>query len=208
MKLKLKICGMKEHANIAAVASLHPDYMGFIFYPRSPRYVGAGFKLTEDLGSTVPVGVFVNEPNEVVIDSLEAINSKTVQLHGQESVEQCAQLKSLGLTVVKVFSIDHTFDFKSTIPYESAVDYFLFDTKGKQPGGNAVAFDWRKLTEYNQKVPFFLSGGLNLENLNSIPELRNMNLFGLDFNSGIETEPGMKDVAKARRLKEIIDLTT
>ncbi len=208
MKLKLKICGMKEAANIEAVAALRPDYMGFIFYPRSPRYVGPSFRLAHPMGNTKPVGVFVNETTEAIRKSLPLIGSTTVQLHGNESVDQCKVLKAYGISVIKVFSIDAAFDFQATAPYEGVVDAFLFDTKGKLPGGNAVVFDWSKLEEYNQKVPFFLSGGLNLENLAEVQSIMNMNLLGLDFNSGVEDEPGIKNIEKIRRVKEIMDLTT
>lgn len=190
--IKLKVCGMRDPANIKAVGDLHPDYMGFIFYDKSPRYVG------EDFSITVPnaVGVFVNESTEKIL----AKGVDIVQLHGNESPAQCLELKLRGIQVIKVFPVDDDFDFDTTKEYESVADFFLFDTKGKFYGGNAYPFDWNKLNEYNQAKPFFLSGGLNSQNLMNLDLLRGMNLHAIDVNSGVEDSPGVKNIEKIKNV--------
>lgn len=188
---------MKEEANIGEVAELHPDYMGFIFYKKSPRYVGDEFVLPEN-SVTDAVGVFVNEEKGEIIRRLKSINNNIAQLHGDEKPADCDELKSRGITVIKVFSVDDDFDFKVTQQYEDVADYFLFDTKGKFYGGNAKTFNWEKLQEYNQRIPFFLSGGLNADNLKQISILDNMNIHAVDLNSGVEDSPGLKNIEKIK----------
>jgi phosphoribosylanthranilate isomerase len=167
--IAIKICGMRDAENIAAVASLLPQYLGFIFYSKSPRFVGESFDIPSNLPSSIKsVGVFVNESNAVMITKSKALNLDLIQLHGNESPAQCDELKATGLGVIKVFSIDDNFNFDLTAPYREAVDYFLFDTKGKFYGGNAKTFNWNILAKYNQEVPFFLSGGLSPDNVNYI----------------------------------------
>jgi phosphoribosylanthranilate isomerase len=195
--IKVKVCGMRDSDNITAVADLFPDYLGFIFYKDSPRYVGDEFALPENDVSN-NVGVFVNESTGGILKRLQSINSHTAQLHGNETPLQCDDLKSRGITVIKVFSIDDGFDFKDVEPYKEVVDYFLFDTKGKLYGGNAKAFNWNKLKEYDQSVPFFLSGGLTPENVRNLTDVDGMNLHALDLNSGVEDAPGMKNIEKIK----------
>jgi phosphoribosylanthranilate isomerase len=202
MKLRLKVCGMRDQENILSVASLSPDYMGFIFYSKSPRYVGEEFATPVAFPHSIKrVGVFVDEN----IDRLQEIvlrhDLDYVQLHGQESVELCKEMKLSGIGVIKVFSIDRDFDFAETLPFKPYVDFFLFDTKGKYRGGNAVAFDWKVLENYDQDVPFFLSGGISIENVQGIKSLSQMNLHALDVNSGVEVSAGLKDINKIERIK-------
>jgi phosphoribosylanthranilate isomerase len=195
--IKLKICGMRDAANIKAVEELSPNYMGFIFYDKSPRYVGESFRIPDIKNA---VGVFVNENTEKILQK----NVSIVQLHGNESPEQCAELKAKGITVIKAFSIDDDFDFDKTKPYNDVVDYFLFDTKGKYYGGNAYPFDWNKLNEYDQSKPFFLSGGLNAQNLANLDLLNGMNLYAIDLNSGVEDSPGIKNIEKIKNVMSCI----
>ena len=196
--LKLKICGLKDPDNVKAVAELHPDYMGFIFYKNSPRYVGDSFSLPDVYDVSASVGVFVNESKGEILNRLQSIKSNIAQLHGTERPSLCDELRSRGVEVVKVFSVDDDFDFEATKQYEDVSDYFLFDTKGKLHGGNAKTFNWIKLAEYDQKVPFFLSGGLNSDNLKQIRILDDMNLYALDLNSGVEDAPGLKNIDKIK----------
>lgn len=198
--VKLKICGMRESENIRQVAALHPDYMGFIFYEKSPRFVGENFTLPEFDKSVKRVGVFVNESADVVLKQVTKHSLDFVQLHGDESVEYCELIKSKGIKVIKVFRMNDAFDFNETKRFELLTDYFLFDTKGKNYGGNALAFDWNLLKKYNQKIPFFLSGGLTLNNLDEIEKLQDFNLHALDVNSGVELSPGMKDINKVKEI--------
>jgi phosphoribosylanthranilate isomerase len=202
--IALKVCGNRD--NIVEVASLNPDYMGFIFYEPSPRYVGVGFKMPSDLPKSIKkVGVFVSEEVEAIKLIVTDLKFDFVQLHGHESVEDCRVLKEFGVGVIKVFSVDATFDFDTTAPYEGVVDYFLFDTKGKFYGGNAIPFDWNLLTNYHQRVPFFLGGGLTLENISGIKRLSTMNLHAIDVNSGVEDSPGLKNIVKTKFMLEILN---
>lgn len=193
---------MRDAENIQQVGALRPDYMGFIFYPKSPRFVGDYFELPQSFPENiVKVGVFVNESVDVMKNKAARLSLDFVQLHGDESVEQCAAVKASGVGVFKVFSVDDHFDFKKTEPYESVVDYFLFDTKGKYYGGNAKKFDWRQLRNYNQKIPFFLSGGISPDDMADLVQLKDMNLYALDVNSGVEVSPGTKDISKINKLQ-------
>jgi len=201
MDVRIKICGMRDVNNIAQVASFRPDYMGFIAYPGSPRYIGEEFIMPTTLPSGIRrVGVFVNEKTEMIVQKTSALGLDYVQLHGHETPDQCMRLKDEGLKIIKVFSVDDDFDFESTQLYTSSADYFLFDTKGRYFGGNAKTFNWELLKRYNQKVPFFLSGGLSPENIGFIANLKGMNLHALDINSGVEDSPGMKSTDKLREL--------
>lgn len=192
---------MRDHDNIANVATFAPDYMGFIFYEKSPRFVGADFRIPASLPSTINrVGVFVDEDPDTVLAKASVIGFDHIQLHGNEPVDQCRKLRSAGLKVIKVFSVDDSFDFAETGRFRNHVDYFLFDTRGKYFGGNAKKFNWEILKLYNQEVPFFLSGGLSTENVGSISMLAEMNLYALDINSGVEEYPGMKSVKKIDQL--------
>lgn len=204
-KLKLKICGMKFAANIAAVASLQPDYLGFIFYEQSPRFMSdVSAELIKYIPSEIKtVGVFVNEELDIVKKKINLYQLKAVQLHGQESAGYCQALKS-GLNpieVIKAFGVDEDFDFSILDVYSDVVDYFLFDTKTKAHGGSGKTFDWRILNEYTLDKPYFLSGGIDLEHVAAIAEINDSRLYALDINSRFEMEPGLKD---AEKIKELI----
>lgn len=202
--MKVKVCGMREPANIRQVAALQPDYMGFIFYKESKRYCEG--HISPELLAELPagiqkVGVFVNEFSEVILEIAQKYKLDLIQLHGRESPGQCRVLKEAGLTIIKAFSVDDRFVFENTLLYERYCDYFLFDTRGNNYGGNGTVFDWEILKGYFSDIPYFLSGGLNLENLQSkeFEKLR-PKPFAIDVNSGFELEPGLKDVEKLRRL--------
>jgi phosphoribosylanthranilate isomerase len=207
--ISLKICGMRDLKNISEVVSLHPEYMGFIFYEKSPRFVGSDFSIPTGFPETIKrVGVFVNEQVEMVKTISVKHKLDYVQLHGNELVAECAEMKKAGVGVIKVFSMDANFDFKTTIPFENCVDYFLFDTKGKFYGGNAATFDWSLLKSYNQRIPFFLSGGLSAENISSITQLDQMNLHAIDVNSGVELSPGIKSIDQIKKIKDSLSLAS
>ena len=192
---------MRDAENIAAVASLGPQYLGFIFYPKSPRFVGENFDIPANLPASIAsVGAFVNESSAVIMAKRKSSKLDFVQLHGNESPAQCDELKATGLGVIKVFSIDDKFNFDVTKPYRDVVDYFLFDTKGKYYGGNANTFNWKILSKYDQAVPFFLSGGLSPDNANTLGDIQKMNLHALDLNSGVEISPGLKDLKKVETI--------
>ena len=205
MKLKLKICGMCNPENIAEVAELQPDYMGFIFYEKSPRYVGEQFVMPAIKSTIQKVGIFVNQDNSYILSKVEKCKLDFVQLHGTETAEQCKLLADKGLKIIKAFSIDESFDFKAIRSYTEYVNYVLFDTKGKHFGGNAKVFDWQLLQQYDQQIPFFLSGGISSENVVGIARIKSMNLHALDVNSGVEVSPGIKNISKINELKRVLD---
>lgn len=201
--MKLKICGMREPDNILEVGALRPDFMGFIFYDQSPRCVPRNFRIPPELHDSIKkVGVFVDERFEWIFDIVNKHALDFAQLHGNEPELICEKLKQADMGVIKVFSIDESFDFKTVNSYKSVSDYFLFDAKGKFYGGNASTFDWNLLQRYDQEVPFFLSGGISPSNIHSISQVKGMNLYGVDVNSGVELSPGVKDVDKVKELLE------
>lgn len=218
--MKLKVCGMK--LNTLEVSQLQPDYLGFIFYDKSPRY----FDQTEipEIDPKIrKVGVFVNEELEDVLLRIDQYHLHIIQLHGNESAEYCSDLKNMlasnsrettdksteipstePVEVWKVFGIKDEFDFSILKAYESVVDKFLFDTKGKQKGGNGYTFNWKVLKEYDSKLPFLISGGIGLEQLDAVKKLKNsgLPLHGVDLNSKFEIEPGLKDVQMLNEFQE------
>lgn len=191
--MKIKVCGMGSPENILEVAALQPDYLGFIFFEKSARnFTGLIPELDYDI---IKTGVFVDASFEFVHDKVIQYKLQAVQLHGKESPEYCEQVKELGVEVFKVFSIKQDFDFKLLLPYESIVDYFLFDTKGEQPGGNGYVFDWSVLKKYNSKTPFILSGGIGIKEVKAVKEIMSSELpiYALDLNSKFEVEPAQKN---------------
>jgi phosphoribosylanthranilate isomerase len=196
----IKVCGMRDSANIRKVSELNPDYMGFIFYPKSKRYVGDNFVVPEIPNAIIKVGVFVNESTEVISRLAKKFSIDHVQLHGDETPLQCDELKALGFTVIKAFGVSEDFDFDVLGLYKSVCNYFLFDTHGQNYGGTGVSFDWDVLQKYDQEVPFFLSGGLSLANAENALKINGMNIHALDVNSNFEIEPAVKEVAKLDKL--------
>jgi phosphoribosylanthranilate isomerase len=205
-KIKLKICGMRQPENILDVTALHPDYVGFIFFTKSPRDVGNEFEMPVEFPADIKrVGVFVNETTEVMLKQVKRLKLDYLQLHGSECAAQCEALRKQGIGVIKVFSVDDDFDFALTGPYKRVVDFFLFDTKGKFHGGNAQTFNWDVLKAYDQEVPFFLSGGLNPENVKELRKVAGMNIHALDVNSGVETSAGVKDIVKVNKIIKLLN---
>ena len=204
--MKVKICGMKYPDNILEVSSLLPDYMGFIFWEKSSRYFDGIIPTLP--GSIKKVGVFVNETLPIIIQKVLKHDLQVVQLHGKESLDFCQELRSQlpkGIEIIKVFSIQDEFDFSALKPFEKFCDYFLFDTKGKLPGGNGTTFDWTVLKKYPSTKPFFLSGGIGLEELEAVQEITKTNLpvYAIDVNSKFEIEPGLKKINDVRILCEL-----
>lgn len=205
--LEIKVCGMRNTQNILEVAALKPDYMGFIFFEKSPRNVTETASLETILSlpkEIKKVGVFVNESLENIVKTVRTFELSTVQLHGNESPDICKRLKVLKLEVWKAFSVDQNFDFETCKPYENTVDRFLFDTKGDGYGGHGKTFDWNILKKYSQHVPFMLAGGISLENLTDLQLLDDLNITGIDVNSKFENSPGDKNIEKLQTLFEKI----
>lgn len=209
MKIKLKVCGMKQAANIAAVAELHPDYLGFIFYPKSPRFISdVSSELIRYIPSPIKTtGVFVDEHLETVKAYVFKHHLKAVQLHGQESDLYCEEIKLTGVEVIKAFGVNEEFDFSKLSKYMNVVDYFLFDTQTAQHGGSGKIFDWQLLKNYQFDKPYFLSGGIDLQHVLQIQEINDPRLYAVDINSKFEIQPGLKDVDKVKEFKNKIFLS-
>lgn len=204
--MKIKICGMKYPENIQAVADLQPDYIGFIFYDKSKRYVLDSNKdafsnfIFQDTLRVQKVGVFVNEDIKNVIRLATEYDMNILQLHGDETPEYCENLRLLGFTIIKAFGIYSDFDFSILDEYGDVCDYFLFDTQSKEYGGTGNHFDWNLLKQYNNLKPIFLSGGLEIQDIPTIQDLlKEVNIYALDFNSKLEIDYGVKDVEKCRQ---------
>lgn len=198
----VKVCGMRDAENIREVEALGIDLMGFIFWPKSSRYVS-------ERPAYLPtnckrVGVFVDEDIETVKRIAEDYALDYIQLHGHELADYCAQLR--GFKLIKAFNIAITEDFKQTEPYTGIVDYFLFDTKGKSVGGNGEKFDWSVLSAYDGNTPFLLSGGIGPDDAEVLTShfspLTSKKCVGIDLNSRFEIAPGLKDINK---LKEFLN---
>lgn len=220
---------MKYVENIQKVAELQPDYLGFIFYEKSKRnFEGIIPDFSNNIKKT---GVFVNEHLEIVISLIEEYRLDAIQLHGDESVAYVTELKKHlserralfieenksikkrknqhyisknKIEIIKVFGIKDSFNFDVLEPYLEVVDYFLFDTKGKERGGNGIQFDWSVLNTYPFNKPFFLSGGIGLEDVEEVHNILKTNLpiYALDVNSKFEIEPGIKKIEELVKFKK------
>jgi phosphoribosylanthranilate isomerase len=204
MSLKIKVCGMREAANIAEVAALPIDYMGFIFYDKSPRYV-TDFKATKT--DKTKVGVFVNADFDFILNKIVDFDLKMLQLH-TENPNMIKRLKQYlsnhghtAIQIMKVFSVGENFDFTQLADYEEVADYFLFDTQTPKHGGSGLKFDWNLLKQYNLEKPFFLAGGISATDASAILNLNLKNLYAIDLNSKFEIRPAFKN---AQLLSEFI----
>lgn len=198
--MKLKVCGMKYEENIRQVAELKPDYMGFIFYSKSKRFVGNDFNLPSFPASIKKVGVFVNEEEDVVRQKTDEHKLDFIQLHGDESPEYCRSLSKY-VKIIKAFGMDEHFEFEKLNSYKTSCTYFLFDTKSKEYGGTGKSFDWDILKMYDDEVPFFLSGGIDESSLDELRKIKNLNIHAIDINSKFELSPGVKDIEKIKTFK-------
>ena len=202
--MKLKVCGLRDQENIMQVLNYQPDYIGFIFYEKSPRYAGKILQadFTQRISSVKKVGVFVNESEINILDHVSRFGLDYVQLHGNETPVFCSQIQK-NVPVIKAFGIGESFDFSSLDVYKDACTYFLFDSSSKGYGGSGKTFNWSKLKEYRINKPFFLSGGIELSSIEEILNLKAQisNLYAVDVNSRFETAPGIKDISKIKELQ-------
>ncbi|MES2760839.1 MAG: phosphoribosylanthranilate isomerase [Bacteroidota bacterium] len=201
--MKLKVCGLKYPKNIEELIKLPIDYIGFIFYKKSPRFVEEN--LSFDFARTIPkhikkTGVFVNENSYSIFNTIAHYDLDMVQLHGNESPDLCAELKP-HVKVIKAFQITDDFDFKQLENYLPVVDHFLFDSCSENHGGSGKTFNWQVLNRYKYKIPFFLSGGISEEHIEEIKQLNLPQLIAIDINSKFETEPGSKNT---KHIKQFI----
>ena len=202
-KLIIKVCGMRDSDNIREVEAivnqkenLSVDWIGFIFSPRSPRYVKT--KPAYMPSGTKRVGVFVNDTEESIIKHVDEFKLDFVQLHGAESPEFCTRLKKHGFHLIKAFPIVGPEDLIKTSDYEVMCDYFLFDTKCSTDGGSGRLFDWSVLSSYKGSTPFLLSGGLGEDVIAQLREFSHPQWCGIDLNSRFEKVPAIKDIDKIK----------
>lgn len=204
-RIKLKICGLRSRENVDEVLRIKPDFIGFIFYKSSPRFVGEGYewigKLVTD-PRTRKVAIFVDDSIENILKITQVSGIDYVQLHGTEKPETCMILRKKGLRVIKVFSVDDHFSFEEMKEYPGTVDFFMFDTRGKYHGGNGIPFDWSLLEKYPYQVPFFLSGGIGIDNIRHVKYLNHPMLYAVDANSRLESMPGIKDSSLLEKFRE------
>ena len=201
-KLRLKICGMKDTSNINEVAALMPDYMGFIFYKDSKRYVEEDFKMPEIVSTIKKVGVFVNETLKNVLDKVSEHQLDYVQLHGDETPEFCKELQR-STSIIKAFRIGDGFDLSVLKNYEKYCDHYLFDAATEKFGGSGKKFNWDVLDHKKIGKKYFLSGGIGIDSLAEIEKFRSVNadLVAIDVNSKFEIDPGIKDAGRLKQLK-------
>lgn len=189
---------MREAKNIWDLDNLNLiDMMGFIFYPKSKRFV-------EQKPNYLPinckrVGVFVNSPTNEILNKIDDFHLDFIQLHGNELVEQCKEIKrNRPVQLIKAFSVGKTVDFDKVLIYDEFCDYFLFDTTTKGYGGSGEVFNWKLLDDYNGKTAFILSGGIKSKNLIDLKRFHHSRWAGIDLNSGFEFSPAQKDINALR----------
>ncbi|MEL7221458.1 MAG: phosphoribosylanthranilate isomerase, partial [Bacteroidota bacterium] len=209
-RMIIKTCGLREPNNITAISTLPVDWIGLIFYDKSPRYMADRADLQQyladpsvELAKKKRVGVFVNEPFDRLLERIHDYELDYVQLHGGESAVYCETLQSLfesssmrSAQIIKAFRVSNAFDFGITIDFEPYCSYFIFDTKGISYGGTGHKFDWDILTRYQGLTPFLLSGGIGPDDANEIKAFQHDAFVGVDLNSKFEVEPGLKDSVK------------
>ncbi len=224
----IKVCGMRDADNIREVSELDIDMMGFIFWKDSPRFVRmisshAGIipdyseeRLNKNSGKVVDdqhrikrVGVFVDDMPQTIVTRIYNYELDYVQLHGEESRIMIDNLRRTlepdirtGVKIIKTISVSSAEDIEKTMEYEGCVDLFLFDTKCPTMGGSGDKFDWSVLSAYKGNVPFLLSGGIGMDDVDKIKSFQHPQFAGVDVNSCFETEPGVKDVEKLRLFVE------
>lgn len=195
--IRWKVCGMKDQENINAIADLGPDMMGFIFYPKSPRFIAEKPVFDHHTFSNIEkTGVFVNANVDEIREKVTSYKLSCLQLHGNETPAYCASLNDLNVKLIKVFGIGAQFEFSTLAPYLEHVDLFLFDTQSVQHGGTGKKFNWKLLEDYPYDKPFIVSGGISIDDTEAIRNLYNSQLpiYAIDINSRFELEPGLKDV--------------
>lgn len=198
--MKIKVCGMRDAENISELVKLKPDFIGFIFYNKSKRFV-VDFPQVNFLKGVKKVGVFVNENTKTIIDKVKKHQLDFVQLHGHETPEYCSKLYHYKIKIIKAFSVDENFDFNSIKAYENSCNYFLFDTKGENYGGNGIKFKWEILQKYKGKIPFLLSGGISKNDVLEIQKIKHPAFEGVDINSGFEIKPALKNIDDIKEFK-------
>lgn len=208
---QLKVCGLTKMDQIQELISLNTDFLGFIFYEKSPRFVLNNLNLEgiSEINHQGKVGVFVNETVEKISEISEKAKLSFIQLHGDEDEKFILQLRQILGNIIKIIKVirigNQSFDeLQKTINQQpSTVNYLLFDTDSKTFGGTGKTFDWQILNEIEIPIPYFLSGGISLENIHQLSTINHQPL-ALDINSKFETEPGIKDLEKIKTFKSLL----
>ena len=187
----IKVCGIKESSNIINVDALHPDLIGLIFYENSLRFIGGNIIPKTN---TPKVGVFVNSTVDNIIQQSTKYDLSYIQLHGNENISMVKELYHKGFKIIKSFSIGETIDNSIIHNFSQFCEYFLFDTKGENAGGNGLKFNWQLLEDYKLKTPFLLSGGIGANDIESIKKIKHKAFTGIDINSRFEISAGIKNI--------------
>lgn len=220
----IKVCGMREPENIRAVEELGIDWMGFIFYPKSPRYVSQVNSLAGIIPDYSPlskiekrvkrVGVFVDDMPQNIVTHVYNDHLDIVQLHGDESPVMMDNLRRTldpdirpDIKLMKALAVSSKNDIERWRAYEGHADYLLFDTRCPGKGGSGEQFDWSVLEAYDGTIPFLLSGGIGPDDAERVRAFHHPQCIGIDLNSCFETEPGVKDAALLKQLIEKINTT-
>ena len=209
---QLKVCGLTKMDQIQELISLNTDFLGFIFYEKSPRFVLNHLSLEgiSAINHQGKVGVFVNETVEKISEISEKAKLSFIQLHGDEDEKFILQLRQILGNIIKIIKVirigNQSFDeLQKTINQQpSTVNYLLFDTDSKAFGGTGKTFDWQILNEIEIPIPYFLSGGISLENIHQLSTINHQPL-ALDINSKFEIEPGNKNLEKIKKFTQIVN---
>lgn len=210
---QLKVCGLTKMDQIQELISLNTNFLGFIFYEKSPRFVLNYLSLEgiSEINHQGKVGVFVNESLEKIVEISDKAKLNFIQLHGDETKEFISELRQKlnpKIEIIKVIRVGNeikkVFDSAQTDNYgQTNINYLLFDTDSKAFGGTGQTFDWQILNEIEIPIPYFLSGGISLENIHQLATI-NQQPLALDINSKFETEPGIKNLEKIKTFKSLL----
>ena len=205
--MNIKVCGITEMKQLQQLDGLDIDFAGLIFYKESPRYIGDKISKKDVKNADFDlkkVGVFVNPEMIDVLDAIDDYGLEVVQLHGDETPEMCEDLSS-EVEVIKAFRVTDGVDIDELVaPYDAVCDYYLFDTGGLKEtfGGTGKQFDWTILTKAKIEKPFFLSGGIAVDDAAKVKAFKHPDYFGVDINSRFEKEPGVKDMGMVLSFKQ------
>mgnify|MGYP001210923291 CR=1 FL=1 len=205
---EVKICGITTITDANFAINFGADYLGFIFYPKSKRYISFKNcqKILDVIKSKIKTVAVLVDPSDNDILEINKLNFNYIQLHGNETVERIIEIKTkCTLPIIKAFGINTIEDLEQVADYHDFAEFFLFDYKPsstEMPGGNAKQFDWSIINKSRVNKQFFLSGGLNIENIKNAINTEITNLF--DVSSGVELNPGVKDTEKLKKFIDII----
>lgn len=208
--MRVKVCGMMQPEQVAELETIGATFAGFIFYPKSPRYIFKQMSLLQlkKIKNINKVGVFVNAPVEEVLHMVDECGLHMVQLHGDESPRYCERISDY-ISVVKAFRLSENDSIEWMIKsYMDVCDMFMFDTMGAGYGGTGKKFDWNQLKNITIGKPYFLSGGIQPDDVEKLKEFSkepsSKALFAVDINSKFEVSPGVKDMQKVKTfIKEL-----